>query len=302
MSRTARRAVLAGTVTGVLVGAAMVATRHVVADVGPFTLAFLRYAIGVLGLAPWALAGRRVAIPRRDAGAIALLGIGQFAVLIALLNHGLADVTAGLGALLFATLPLMALLLAVTLGREALGAGKLAGCALAIAGVGLAVGGPGGGGGAGGIAAVLAAAAVGALCAVFYRDYVARYPPVQVCLLAMLASVAALAPFALGESLGRGLPALGPSGAFAVLFIGLASSLGYFTWLYALAHATASRVCLFLALGPITAAGLGALLLDEPLTLGLVASLPLVIAGLWLAHRRAPPRPAVPPPPATKAP
>ena len=296
MSRTARLSVLAGTVTGILVGAAMVATRHVVADVGLFTLAFLRYAIGVLGLAPWALAGRRVVIPLRDAGAIALLGIGQFAVLIALLNHGLADVTAGLSALLFATLPLMALLLAVTLGREASSAGKFAGCALAIVGVGLA-----GGGGAGGIAAVLAAAAVGALCAVFCRDYVAGYPPVQVCLLAMLVSVATLAPFALAERLSRGLPTPSPSGAFAVLFIGFASSLGYFTWLYALAHATVSRVCLFLALGPITAGGLGELLLDEPLTLGLVASLPLVIVGLWLAHRRAPPRSAVRPPPATKA-
>ena len=284
MSRTARLSVLAGTVTGILVGAAMVATRHVVADVGLFTLAFLRYAIGVLGLAPWALAGRRVVIPLRDAGAIALL------------NHGLADVTAGLSALLFATLPLMALLLAVTLGREASSAGKFAGCALAIVGVGLA-----GGGGAGGIAAVLAAAAVGALCAVFCRDYVARYPPVQVCLLAMLVAVATLAPFALAERLSRGLPTPSPSGAFAVLFIGFASSLGYFTWLYALAHATVSRVCLFLALGPITVGGLGELLLDEPLTLGLVASLPLVIVGLWLAHCRAPPRSAVRPPPATKA-
>src|SRR3954454_23427551 len=47
-----QRALLAAAVTGILVGAALVASRGVVDLVGPASLAFLRYAVGVLCLAP----------------------------------------------------------------------------------------------------------------------------------------------------------------------------------------------------------------------------------------------------------
>ena len=47
-------ALLAAAATGVQVGAAIVATRYVVAEVPPLTLALLRYAIGVATLLPFA--------------------------------------------------------------------------------------------------------------------------------------------------------------------------------------------------------------------------------------------------------
>ena len=87
-------ALLAAAATGVQVGAAIVATRYVVAEVPPLTLALLRYAIGVATLLPFAWHalrnGRRwpqATHPRRDLAAMAALGIGQFAVLIALLKR-----------------------------------------------------------------------------------------------------------------------------------------------------------------------------------------------------------------------
>ena len=48
------RALLAAAATGVQVGAAIVASRFVVSEVPPLTLALLRYAIGFLCLAPFA--------------------------------------------------------------------------------------------------------------------------------------------------------------------------------------------------------------------------------------------------------
>ena len=75
-----------------------------------------------------------------------------------------------------------------------------------------------------------------------------------------------------------------PAG-LAVLFIGLASAVGYYLWLWALAHTTATRVTVFLALSPLTAALLGAWFLGEALTLSLLAALFYVAGGLWLAHR-----------------
>ena len=54
-------ALLAAAATGVQVGAAIVASRYVVGDVPPLTLALLRYAIGVLCLLPFVPAAMRVA-------------------------------------------------------------------------------------------------------------------------------------------------------------------------------------------------------------------------------------------------
>ena len=59
----------------------------------------------------------RVRFERRDLGPIALLGIGQFGVLIALLNYGLQYIGSALGALIFTTFPLFTMVLAALLGR-----------------------------------------------------------------------------------------------------------------------------------------------------------------------------------------
>jgi hypothetical protein len=48
------RALLAAAATGVQVGAAIVASRFVVGEVPPLTLALMRYAVGFLCLAPFA--------------------------------------------------------------------------------------------------------------------------------------------------------------------------------------------------------------------------------------------------------
>ena len=91
-------ALLAAAATGVQVGAAMVATRFVAVEVPPATLAMLRYAIGFLCLLPVLLCRRPSRFPARDLLPVALLGIGQFGVLIALLNWGLRSVPASRGA------------------------------------------------------------------------------------------------------------------------------------------------------------------------------------------------------------
>src|SRR5437879_3506907 len=131
---------LAAAVAGVLVGANMVATRFVIGETTPAALAMLRYALGFITLLPAVLVARRIRIARGDLLPIALLGIGQFGILIALLNYGLQTVPSARAALIFATFPLMTLVLAALLGREKLTAAKSAGVLLTIVGVGLALG------------------------------------------------------------------------------------------------------------------------------------------------------------------
>src|SRR5262249_7142133 len=108
-SRVSRTpAVMAAAATGVQVGATIVATRIVVDQSGPASLALLRYVIGFGCLLPFVLRSGKV--PRfvgRDVLPIGLLGITQFGILIALLNYGLRFIPAGRGALIFATFPLL---------------------------------------------------------------------------------------------------------------------------------------------------------------------------------------------------
>ena len=272
----------------------MVATRFVVDQTGPASLALMRYTIGFGCLLPVLL----VATPsprfeRRDMLPIALLGITQFGILIALLNYGLRFIPSARAALIFATLPLLTLLLGGALGRERLTAAKLVGVLLAVVGVGFALGdevvaGAGTSGRFVGELAVLASAASGALCSVLYRPYLTKYPTLPVSALAMLASVGFLAVPAAAEGFFRSLPHFTPGGWMAIGFIGLSSGIGYCLWLWALNHATPTQVTVFLALSPMTAALLGAVLLGERLSRTSAVGVACVALGLWLAHRHPP--------------
>jgi drug/metabolite transporter (DMT)-like permease len=295
-----RLALLAAAATGVQVGAAIVASRMVVAEVPPLTLAMLRYGIGFLCLLPFVLrpgmaeqhAPRRW--PLRDVLAMAALGLGQFAILIALLNFGLQSVGAAQAALIFSLFPLLTLLLSALLGREAISVRLMLGVLLSITGVALSMAPKLANFGAGpwwGELAVLASAAVGATCSVFYRPYLQRYPTLKVSAFAMLASVLFLAVLALHEGWPTRVQHLLAPTWGVVFFIGASSGIGYFLWLYALKHESPTRVTIFLALNPLTAALLGALLLHEMFDLWLLGAILFIAAGLWLAtHTPATPR------------
>jgi drug/metabolite transporter (DMT)-like permease len=272
----------------------------VVSEVPPLTLAMLRYAIGFLCLLPFvfrpwgavALEKRTwdsvTGLPAADVLAMAALGLGQFAILIALLNFGLQHIGAAQAALIFSLFPLLTLLLSALLGREPVSARLLLGVMLSIAGVALSMA-PKlshlAGGTWWGELAVLGSACVGAICSVFYRPYLQRYPTLNVSAFAMLASVLFLALLALGEHWPARVLTLLPQSWVVVAFIGASSGIGYFLWLYALKHESPTRVTVFLALNPLTAALLGTLLLHEALDAWLLGAIVFIAAGLWLATR-----------------
>ena len=283
----------AATIAAILVGTGMVATRFVIEQTDPVSLALLRYLIGLLCLLPPVLVSGWARFERRDVLPIALLGIGQFGILIVLLNFGLQYIGSGLGALIFATLPLATMTLAAALRYEALTPLKSAGVVLTVVGVAFALGGKLGLPAAApgdwiGALAVFASALTGAVCAVLYRPYLRRYPALQVSAFAMLASVAFLTLLAAWQGSFGVVPRFTPGGWFAVLFIGVSSGVGYYLWLWALQHATPTKVTVFMALSPITAAALGALVLSEQLSALFLLGLGCVAFGLWLAQTKGP--------------
>lgn len=283
----ARLALAAAAAVGIQVGAATVASRYAITETTPVALALMRYVVGFACLAPVAVTIGRVRFARVDLLPIAGLGIIQFGVLIALLNFGLQTIPAGRAALILATFPLLTMVFAAWLGREPLTVSKSLGVLSTIAGVGIALSEKLEGGQSSwlGEISVLGAAASGAICSVLYRPYLQRYPALAVSSLAMLASVVALAPLAYLEGLFEQPPRFSGSAWAAVGFIGASSGVGYFLWLWALTHASPTRVTIFMSLSPLTAGLLGALVLGEPLSPEFIAGLLAVIAGLWLGTR-----------------
>ena len=279
--------ILAAATNGLLIGAAMVASRFALEQISPATLALLRYSVGALCLLPPLLMIRRLRFERRDLLPVALLGIAQFGILIALLNWGLRFMPAARATLIFATFPLLTMLLAAALRLERLTVAKTAGVLLSFAGVSLVLGDKALGAEAGwwGEAAVFASALTGAVCSVFYRPYVRKYPTLQVSWFAMVASVAFVVPLAAGEGFFDHWPRFDGAAWGAVLFVGLASAAAYFLWLFALAHTSPTRVTVFVSVSPPTAALLGWALLGEPLSPLFLAAVACLAGGLWLAQR-----------------
>ena len=303
---TLNLALLAAAGTGVQVGAAIVASRFIVGEVPPLTLGLIRYAIGFLCLLPFvlkvfmplALMGRALTaiknIAMRDWLMMAALGTGQFAVLVALLNYGLQHLGAAQAALIFSLFPLLTLLLSSALGRERISPALLGGVLLSLTGVALSLWpklqAPQGSGHWWGEAAVLASACTGALCSVLYRPYLKRFPTLAVSSFAMLVSVLVLAVLALHESWPMRVLALGTRTWLVLGLIGASSGMAYVWWLYALKHESPTRVTVFLALNPVTAALLGIFFLGEAPGPWAIVAMGLIGSGLWLATRPASPQ------------
>lgn len=287
------KATLAAATTGVLVGATMVSTRAVSSHASPETLAFHRYLIGLCVLAVPLLFCPRTRFSLKDAVGIATLGIFQFAILIVLLNYALKSLSAATCALVFSTMPLFTMSLAVVLRRERFHPTKLIGLLLAFCGIGFLLG-PAASpsmvhtaspAAPTALIALVAATLIGAFCSILYRPYLQRYPALPTSALAMCAAVVFLGCLCWGMSQAL-VPHLSTAQWGNVIFIGLSSGLGYFCWLWALARMDASRVVAFQALGPVTAATIELFNASQFPSWQLLMSIVLVVAGLLVALRK----------------
>lgn len=289
--------------TGLQVGAALVASEAVVAEVGAGRLGFLRYAIALLILLPVALFSSGAPVARRDMLPVALIGIGQFGVLVGLLNVAVLHTGSPRVALVFATLPIVTLAVGLRFAVGRVSPLELASILLSVVGVGILLAGEALTGRMLasdwiGVGCAALATLTGALCSHLYRPYLQRCGVAKVSVIAMLASLLPLGVMALLE--GQGLPMADWSRRTVMLvgFVGLSSGAGFLLWLYALSRLPAAVVTAFLGLSPVTAVVLSVLFLGATPTLTLAVAMVLVVGSLAataVAQRRgrkpAPPLP-----------
>lgn len=296
--------IVAGLFTGMQVGAALFLSQLVVADVGVGLLGFMRYGIALLCLAPLLLVRKTPAITRADWPKIALLGMGQVAVMISLLNLAVLFTSAARVALIFATLPAISLCIDKLKGEVSGNWLSNLGIALSIGGVAVLVGHDAFSAALTaaqiiGMGAAFAATVVVATCSSMYRPYVVRYGSAKISVIGFSVSLAPLAALAMLSPSGTAFPQWHPAIAWLVLAIGISSGVGYLTWFHALARLPATRVTGFLALNPVTAAVLSLIFTGAHLTPTLLLSVCLVCAGIAcfaLSPQPISPAPDAPPP------
>jgi drug/metabolite transporter (DMT)-like permease len=281
--------VAACAVIGAQNGLQITLTRYLADQVPPATLALGRYLVALALLGSLALATISFRWRARDLLPIAVLGVLNFGVMIAVQNHALHFLPSGRGALIFATFPFFTLLLSSAIGFERMSSAKLIGVLLTVAGVAIVLGDKvlTGGGGADwcGEGLMLASAVIAATCSTLYRPFVRRYPAIVVGSFAILCADAALLPVAWAEAPSAGLAALPAAGWLAIAALGVMSAVFYWLWLWALGRLPPTRVTVFHALAPVTAAVSGTLFLGEPMAATFLLGLAIVIAGFIIAYR-----------------
>ena len=289
---SALRTAVAASAASIIFGTSVVATRYVVAQTHPVSLAFLRYFIASICLLPVLLRAARTGMPRRDVAAIGVLGVLFFGIFPWTFSASLTYLPSARIAILIAITPLLTLIVSRLKGYELLTAPKVAGQVLAFAGLWIALQKSSGAtitvvDAWRGIGLGLLTALLGSIFNVYSRPYLKTYPPLQVSAVAMAAGALFLAPIAATQGLFTTAPKFTAGGWLAVGFLGvLGGALGFALWIWALQRSTPSRVAVFIGLNPVTATLLGAVLLHEPITLLFVIGMACVLGGIVLANWR----------------
>jgi len=281
-------------VANAIYGTSYVATRIVLQDMGPATLALARLAIGAVILVPLALARRPVAdtLSRADHRNVFWMGLLGFAAAFGFGNWGIAHSTATNAALLITVEPVSLILLSPFVLGERLNRRELLGALLTLVGATLVVlnGLPGlsvaiAPHWRGDILLVLSGLSYAAY-SLIGRGVLARHAALPVTAWSILWGLAAMAPLAAAEWIGGQRPAWSPAALWGTAYLALVvTALGYLVWNYALERVEAPRLALFINVQPVVGALLGVWWLREPLTVFTVAGGVLVLLGLHLAFR-----------------
>lgn len=287
-------------ITAVIWGGTWVAARYAVQEVAPLGVAVWRFffaAVSLLALVLWQH-GRLPGLDRRELLLVIALGASGIFIYNLFFLFGMQHITAGRGALVVATTPVITLLAAAWLLKEGMTPLKALGSTLAFTGC-LTVIGKGdpfallqGRVGIGDLLIVGCAfmwsiyTLIGRLGtqALARRNLGALVMTAYACCAGFLMLLAA----ALLHDPAQLMPHYSPLAWTAILFLGLFGTTLGFTWFAAAVQKIgAQRASIFINLVPVAAVLQGALLLGERLDLSAVIGGVLVICGVLLTQQPA---------------
>ncbi len=259
-------------------------------NLGPLTLAGLRFVIAGGLLAPVAVPVLR-GLARRDLRrllAIAAIGLwGQ----MALIYYGINEANSAIAAIIVGLEPVLIALWAAVLLHERFGRRAAAGLGIGLAGSLLVAGlGRSDGASALGLALLLGTGLAFSWYTVASKGYLGRHSPLELtAVISVLGAVWAVPPM-LGEiALGNGISNPDTRTWLLVLYLGIGNSVvGYVLWNRALQGLPAAVVGASLYVQPVLGAGLSWLLLRDPLPATFLPGTVLVLAGVYVANSARP--------------
>jgi drug/metabolite transporter (DMT)-like permease len=278
----------------VFLGTSFVAARAIMAgSEGPATLGVLRYVGAALCLLPFVLALRHWRIRPRIVATAMALGVLQFGLFHLAVNTALQQIPAARGAVIFALIPILTMLIAAAGGRDRLSWVMTFASVLSFAGVALAVGEAAlrpavGGDSLVGEALFFFAVCCGATYNAFSARLYQSNSILAVSILTMIGGILFLAPFSAAEAPAAVAAAYDGEDLVWLLWLivpGGAMSMAFFN--YGLRKLGPSRTAIYVPLSPIAATAAGAALLGETITPLFLVGLACAVAGpLIVSWRR----------------
>lgn len=272
---------------GIIWGIPYLFIKIAVETFSPGALVFLRVALAAIILLPIVLARGQWRSLRGHWRWVIAFALVEMAFTWTALNWAEERITSSLAALLIALVPLVTALLARFVGLDdRLTGSRVVGLVIGFAGVGILVGFDLTGGDLPVLAAMAIVVLGYALGPILVDRKLGELPSLAVIAAAMLVNTIIFAPIAVLTWPSEPIPA---RAWISVLVLGaICSALAFIVFFRLIAEVGPSRTTLITYINPVVAVILGIVVLSEPLTLGMVAALPLILLGSWLATRRAP--------------
>jgi drug/metabolite transporter (DMT)-like permease len=272
-----------------LFAANMLTARWIAGTVPPLTMSFGRWSVAAVLLSPFARRSFHGSFRELAGARLACLGLLGGALSVAPQYAAAAYLSAGHIALIFATTPLLVMLMERVGCKIPLSSGGIAGLLLAFLGISVVtfqgelshlrhfeVN-------VGDMLALVAALAWASYTALLRRSPVQLPPVVLIWVVAMWGAVSLL-PFMLAEWSVEGVPVLGEKAVVGILILAVVAGIGAYTVYGRLvALAGAARASMSIYLVPVYALLLGAVVLHEPLHPYHLTAAALVLSGVSMA-------------------
>lgn len=265
-------------------GGSFLFMRYAAPAFGALPLMWLRVAIATVCLLPLLIWRGQVGALRERIGVVTVMGLFNSAIPFVLIAWATLSITAGLASILNATVPIMTALIGAVWLRDRLGAGRVAGLVIGMAGVVLLAADkadfkPGGSGWA--LLAMVGATLCYGFAANFTKRYLTGVPPMVNAAGSQIVSAIALTPFALWT-----WPAQSPAplawAAAAVLGVGC-TAIAYVLFFRLIERVGASRAVTVTFLVPVFGTLWGALFLGEAVTGSMLLGGAVVLVGTGLS-------------------
>ena len=278
--------------TAVFWGGTFIAGRSLAGNVGPFSAAFLRFAIASICLLAITTArrGAKVSLNGRQCLGIVLLGATGVFAYNSFFFRGLALINAGRASLIIACNPVLITVMAAWMFRERLGPVRLAGTLLSVSGALVVItrGDLGqilSGGIGWGEMMIFGCVVSWVAYSLIGKVVLQGISPLTAVTHSALVGAVLLLPAALAEGMAGDLVRYRWTDWASLAYLGVFGTVLGFVWYYqGIVRIGPGRASLFINFVPVSAIVLAWAILDEPVTISLLAGALLVIGGVCLTN------------------